>query len=183
MEFVLQVLIAWLYSHLLEWLVHKYILHNPRLKKPFKNHFGRHHKISRKNHMVDDCDQSESTLSFEKRYLVLGSLLHLPLVFFFIYSYVTLLVCACSYYIIHQRAHRDIVWARRWLPWHYEHHIGLDQNCNWGVRLPIIDILFGTRKHFIGTKKERLKYILAVTAANQEKNIESRPRSNSGKRP
>ena len=181
MFILLEVLVAWVYSHVLEWIVHKYVLHNPRLKTPFRNHFGRHHKISRKNHMVDLPETKNSTLNFEKKYLLYGSLLHLPLAFIFVYAYITLLVCALSYYIIHQRAHRDISWARRHLPWHYEHHLGIDQNCNWGVRLPFVDILMGTRKHFIGSTKERLLYIMAAMKQEKEKN-EIRPRCNPGKK-
>jgi hypothetical protein len=168
MSIVLQVLAAWFYSHILEWLVHKHILHNRKLKTPFKNHFARHHRISRKNHMVDLPKNKNSTLDFEKKYLLYGSFLHLPLAFFFIYAYLTLLVCACSYYYIHQKAHGDIFWARKNVPWHYEHHLGLDQNSNWGVRLPMIDIITGTRKHFIDTPRERVIYISALNKSHRE---------------
>ncbi len=119
--------------------------------------------------MVDLPTSEESTLNFEKKYILYGSLLHLPVAFFFIYAYLTLLVCAMSYYIIHQRAHKDTRWARKYLPWHYEHHLGIDQNCNWGVRLPIFDIVLGTRKRFIDTPQERLLYVLSEENNNELK--------------
>jgi len=43
-----------------------------------------------------------------------------------------------------------------------------NQNANWGVRLPMFDILFGTRKVYKGTKKEIIKY---QVLKSRQKNI------------
>ena len=48
----------------------------------------------------------------------------------------------------------DVKWAKRWVPWHYDHHMG-GKEANWGVLLPWIDHLLGTRVYYYNT----LKYI------------------------
>ena len=40
------------------------------------------------------------------------------------------------------------------MPWHYDHHMGLDQDQNWCVTWPLMDHLFGTRVKWVGTEKE-----------------------------
>ena len=50
---VLQVGIAWFYSHVLEYCLHRWLLHVPHRKKWFKTHFGDHHKAAKRNFMYD----------------------------------------------------------------------------------------------------------------------------------
>ena len=52
----------------------------------------------------------------------------------------------------------DYVWARKHLPWHYDHHMGKNSNKNWAVRLPIFDYLLGTREIYKGTMPETIRY-------------------------
>ena len=142
MWIALQIFGGWIYGHAAEYLIHKYVLHNHRwFKGPFKRHFGTHHRISRQNDMYD-----ENYLSFFRKdsvFEVLGlSLLllsHLPLLFIIPYFWMTLLYSACVYYYVHRRSHVDVEWGKKWLPWHYAHHMEKDQHQNWGVRLPIFD--------------------------------------------
>ena len=75
-----------------------------------------------------------------------------------------------EYAIIHYRSHQDIFWARQNLPWHYDHHMGPNQNANWGVRYPMFDIIFGTRKIYKGTKKEVIKHQLVKLKFEKLKN-------------
>ena len=58
-----------------------------------------------------------------------------------------LLFSIISYYITHRKAHIDTEWCRKKLPWHYEHHMGKNQNINWGVRRPWVDKIMGTSKY------------------------------------
>jgi len=37
-------------------------------------------------------------------------------------------------------------WGRYFYPWHWDHHMGKDQDCNWGVTIQWVDKLMGTRK-------------------------------------
>jgi len=142
---ILQIIIAWLYSHLFEYIAHKYFLHDHRrFKFAFKNHFGKHHRVARKNEMYDETYESVISSKFEVTGLMIISLIHLPVAFFFPVAYVTLVLCLFSYYILHRRSHTHVMWGKKWLPWHYEHHMGIDQHKNWGVRLPIIDMILRT---------------------------------------
>ena len=141
--FLLQVFLGWIYGHIFEWFAHKYILHN---NKTFKHHFGVHHKISRKNGMHDKNYERwiQRENLFEPISLSLILLLHAPLFFYYKYFYAALVFSVSSYYFLHRKSHVDVEWGKKWLPWHYEHHMGKNQHVNWGVRLPIIDIIFGT---------------------------------------
>jgi len=142
-------MLAWLYGHFLEYVVHKYILHNNKLfKKAFKRHFGTHHRISRKNDMYDVSYKTitKSASAFELMGLSILAVLHLPIYFFFPFFYLTLMCAATTYYIIHRKSHLNTAWGKKWFPWHAAHHMGKNQHLNWGVRLPIFDLLFGTYK-------------------------------------
>lgn len=140
-----QILVAWVYGHIFEYVAHRYILHNSKFfKKQFKQHFGQHHKVSRKNKMYDSAYESLISSKFECISLFLVSLIHLPVLFFFPYAYATLVVSTLLYYFLHRKAHTDTSWGKKWLPWHHDHHMGKNQHLNWGVRLPVIDYLLGT---------------------------------------
>jgi len=142
---VAQIAFAWLYSHIFEYFIHKYILHNYKFfKKPFKNHFKLHHGISRKNKMYDENYEKLIGSKFEFSGLIFLLFLHLPFVFFFKWFYFTLIFSACTYYFLHKKSHTNVTWGKKWLPWHYEHHMGKNQNINWGVRLPIVDKIMKT---------------------------------------
>ena len=45
-------------------------------------------------------------------------------------------------------------WARENLTWHYDHHMGPDQDCNWCVTWPWFDHIMGTREPYVGTERE-----------------------------
>lgn len=153
----LQILLAWLYGHLIEYAAHKYILHNrKKFKKIFKRHFGTHHNISRKNDMYDKnylCFFKNDSF-FELIGLSLLLISHSPLLLYYPYAYFTLVFSAIMYYVVHRKSHIDVDWGRRWLPWHASHHMGKNQHMNWGVRLPLIDIIFGTYKLDPGVRNE-----------------------------
>lgn len=39
----------------------------------------------------------------------------------------------------------DLEWAKKHVPWHYDHHMGKNQDANWGVTTDWVDKLLGTR--------------------------------------
>ncbi len=146
---VAQVLVAWLYGHFVEYFIHKHVLHNrKKFKKIFKRHFGTHHNISRKNEMYDKnyLKVFRNDSAFELLGLSFLLISHSPLLLYFPYAYFTLIVSAIVYYAVHRKSHIDVAWGKKWLPWHAEHHMGKNQHMNWGVRLPLIDMLMGTYK-------------------------------------
>ena len=145
MYIALQIILGWFYGHTAEYFLHKHVLHNhKRFKGPFKRHFGTHHRIARQNKMYDEnyLKITKNSSAFEVIGLSLLLLFHLPLLFIIPYFWMTLLYSALAYYYIHRKSHIDIVWGKKWLPWHYAHHMETDQHRSWGVRLHIFDWLF-----------------------------------------
>src|SRR5690606_15024611 len=60
-----------------------------------------------------------------------------------------------NYYRVHRKAHENPEWARKYLPWHYDHHMGRDQEQNWCVTFPFWDYVMGTRVPYIDTETEK----------------------------
>ena len=50
-------------------------------------------------------------------------------------------------------------------PWHYDHHMGPNQNANWCVTRPWMDIVMGTREPYAGTDRERATLARRAVAA------------------
>lgn len=147
-----------LYSNFGEWLLHKYVLHglgkNPKSFWSF--HWHEHHQKSRRHEMVDDqytgpwwAWSAKSKEALGLAAIVVGHLPLLPVAPFFT---ATVWFSTVRYYRIHKKAHIDPNWAREHLPWHYDHHMGRDQNSNWCVTHPLFDILLGTRKEYVGVQ-------------------------------
>jgi hypothetical protein len=137
---IAQILLAWVYGHIFEYLVHRYLLHNHKyFRAAFRNHFRTHHKIARKNNMYDVGYKNLLSSKFEVLSLTFAAIIHLPLLWIFPYAYGTLVFSLLVYYIAHRKSHTDVEWGKKWMPWHYSHHMGKDQHTNWGVRLPVVD--------------------------------------------
>ena len=160
MSVFLQILLGWLYGHLAEYVIHRWILHNRRLKRAFVHHFAQHHARARRGVMIDHTSLAKVSIGeFEIRALVFAVVLHFPIIFFFPYFYCAIIYSALAYYFVHRRSHRDNDWGRNNIPWHYDHHMGRDSNKNWGVRLPIFDYLFGTREIYKDTLPEKARFL------------------------
>ncbi len=140
--------LATIYALIFEYVAHKYILHNYKIfKVPFKNHFKIHHGNSRKNKMYDAGYEKIVSSYFEIASLVVILILHAPLIFFSKFFYFCLFLNLSHYYFVHRKSHIDVEWGKKNMPWHYEHHMGKNQNINWGVRSPIIDKIMGSSKY------------------------------------
>ncbi len=148
-------------ANVTEWVVHKYVLHGlGKDKRSFWSfHFHEHHKAARRNGHVDNDykrsvfgthAQAKEVAALAASGLVLAPLF--PVAPFFT---ATMLYCGVRYYRLHKRSHLDPEWAREHLPWHYDHHMGPDQEKNWCVTRPYMDILMGTREPYVGTERER----------------------------
>lgn len=155
--------IAILASNATEWVMHKYVLHGLGRKKGtfWSFHWHEHHKAARRE-AFRDADYDRSPFGWHaqgKEVLGLVGIAAaitplLPAAPFFV---VTSWACTYRYYYLHRRAHRDPAWAREHLPWHYDHHMGPDQDANWCVTRPWFDHLMGTRRPFLGTDAERAR--------------------------
>jgi len=147
------VILGIVYAQLLEWVLHKYVLHGKTLGKkpnsPFSFHWRAHHRKSR---LFDFYDSDYKGLprwdASGKELLALGGLplLHVPLYGLSPLFFDTLLCAGATYYFVHRHAHLNPKWALKYLPWHYDHHMGKDQNKNWGVTTPLFDYIFKTRE-------------------------------------
>ena len=137
-----------------EWLIHKYLLHGlGKNKKSFwAFHWHEHHREARSHDMFDRqyvrsvfswSPQGKEALALAAGAVVLTPLF--PLAPFFTG---TVWYRMARYYQLHKRAHLDTEWAKVNLPWHYDHHMGKDQNSNWCVTHPWFDHVRGTRKRY-----------------------------------
>jgi hypothetical protein len=137
-----------------EWFIHKYWLHGlGKNKKSFWSfHWHEHHRESRKHEMFD-AQYVRPLLTWspqgkEALALGLGALAMAPMFPVAPFFTGTVWYRMYRYYVIHKRAHLDRAWAKTNLPWHYEHHMGKDQNANWCVTHPWFDHVMGTRKRY-----------------------------------
>jgi len=139
-----------LYTNLLEWILHRYILHGlgKNKKSSWSSRRHTHHKKSRQNDFYDDDYKkkgwNEST-SREKSGLIFLIILHLPILFVSAVFYVGVLAGAFRYYYVHKKSHLDPEWAKKKVPWHHDHHMGKDQDANWGITTEWVDRVVGTR--------------------------------------
>ena len=148
MKFLILFLLATTYSLIFEYAAHRYILHNYKnFKTAFKNHFKIHHGNSRKNNMVDKGYKNVISSHFEIISLSVIAVVHAPLLILSKFFYFALILNLVHYYFIHRRSHIDVEWGKKNLPWHYAHHMGKNQNINWGVRSPLIDKIMGTSSY------------------------------------
>ena len=148
MVHVFLVIASIIYTLIFEYIAHKHVLHNYKnFKSAFKNHFKIHHGTSRRNKMHDPGYDKLISSHFEIFALLIILVVHFPVYFVSPFLYFCLAVNLAHYYYVHRKSHVDIEWGKQNLPWHYAHHMGKNQNINWGVRSPIIDKILGTSKY------------------------------------
>jgi len=144
--------LAILYSQVSEWFIHKYVLHGLGKKRDsyWSFHWHAHHKKCRKNNFYDGDYMTDWTgpPRREKIGLFLLLLLHSPLIYYAPLFFITLVICAIRYYRIHKYSHLNPLWGKIFLKWHYDHHMGKDQDANWGVTTDWVDRLLDTRKFY-----------------------------------
>lgn len=140
-----------------EWVAHKYVLHGVHRKgqpryspvpKSMQSHWE-HHREVRKQQFHDDA--YNQGLSHWRTANEVGTLAMTAVTFatvFYPFSKGMALAAvysACHYYYVHRRAHLEPEWARKKIPWHYDHHMNSNQDANWCVTKPWFDYVMGTR--------------------------------------
>ena len=88
--------------------------------------------------------------------LTLGVLCHFPLIYYVPAFFGVLVFSAALYFYLHKKSHKNATWARFFLTWHYDHHMGKNQDCNWCVTWPLFDWILGTRVKYAFTETEKL---------------------------
>lgn len=135
----------------MEWYFHKVWLHEFPSKfrnSPFFTHIA-HHKRARLNGFHDQ-GYAESMFKNSEMYtektaligLAVASTVFLPVAPFFTAG---LYYGIHNYWKVHAKAHLDPEYARKRIPWHYDHHMTSNQNANWCVTRPWFDYIMGTR--------------------------------------
>jgi len=154
------IVLGTVYVQFLEWFLHKYVLHGKGLGKkpnsPFSFHWRQHHRKARMNHYKDDDYAGWPTWSASGKEIAAlcgVALLHSPIYFLSPLLLSSLISGAASYYLIHRYSHLHPEWAMKWVPWHYDHHMGKNQDANWGVTSPLFDYILGTREYGPSQKK------------------------------
>jgi sterol desaturase/sphingolipid hydroxylase (fatty acid hydroxylase superfamily) len=156
-----QVVLGVLVSNFLEWSLHKYVLHvwAKSKRSPFSSHWHQHHNVVRKtggfDHGYDTVWDIYSEGTRELLGIFLLALLQIPTFFIFPAYAVTTVVMTVAYYLVHRKSHVDPEWGRRNLTWHYDHHMGPNQDSNWCVTFPLFDYILGTRVKYVGTAREK----------------------------
>jgi sterol desaturase/sphingolipid hydroxylase (fatty acid hydroxylase superfamily) len=152
--------LALAYQNMGEWLVHKHMLHGRGKKREnfWAFHFFEHHRAARTHDMVD-ADYLKPLGAWnaqgkEAAALLGVTLLHLPLLPVAPFFTLTFAWANLRYYRVHKKAHLDTAWGREHIPWHYDHHMGLNQEANWCVSKPWADRWMGTRIPYAGTERE-----------------------------
>ena len=151
---------GFLIGSLVEWLAHRYLLHNLKLRSISHAHFRIHHKNTRHNDGYDSDYESIIPKGYDHGwseiiFLLIAVTLALPLIYVSFWLWFALLIHAFSYYWLHRKFHLQPQWGKRWMPWHWDHHMIGNQNSNWGVTNPIFDWVFSTRVKQNGNKRQR----------------------------
>ena len=140
-----------------EWFAHKYLLHGvhrkgkPRFSptpKQMESHWA-HHREARKQGFSDDCYvEGLENCSTRNELMSLAVAAGVASVVFYPFSKgmaLAAIYSAGNYYYVHRRAHLEPDWAKRTIPWHYDHHMNSNQDANWCVTRPWFDYVMGTR--------------------------------------
>ena len=140
------ILLGFLYANFIDWGVH-ILLHKPKGKSRYRFHW-KHHRIARQNGN-EDPDYKLKLWHNETKITVAAMILHSPLFIFLPAFTTTVLSYAFVYLVLHRKTHQHIEFFKKWCPWHYEHHMGRNQNANWCVVCPLMDHIMGTREKWL----------------------------------
>ncbi|MDQ9008522.1 sterol desaturase family protein [Acinetobacter gerneri] len=135
----------------MEWYFHKVWLHefpSQYRSSPFFTHIA-HHKRARLNAFHDE-GYAESMFKNAEMYnektaligLTIAATPLLPIAPFFTAG---LYYGIWNYWKVHAKSHLDPEYAKKRIPWHYDHHMTSNQNANWCVTKPWFDYIMGTR--------------------------------------
>lgn len=142
---LIQIILGIFAASFLEWFAHKYILHVLGRKKAslFSFHWGVHHATARRNGFLDSLVSAREAFG-----IFFLCVIFTPLILFLPFTYGTMFIHAMLYFVLHNTAHKYPKFAKKYMRWHYDHHMGKNQNMNWCVVHPLADYIMGTRKKY-----------------------------------
>ena len=140
-----------------EWFAHKYVLHGVHrvgqsryspVPRSMKSHWEHHREVRKE--VFSDYGYVEGLENWRVRNELL-SLAVVGVVFSGLsykvskgFAFATW-YSAVNYFYVHRKAHLEPEWAKRNIPWHYDHHMNSNQDANWCVTKPWFDYVMGTR--------------------------------------
>ena len=138
-------IIGFLYGSLLEYVIHRFVFHKLGHKKKsmWSYHLKGHHVLSRKNNFVD---LTESNIESVGMFLLI--LIHVPLFFVSFGAWLGITLYALAFKYLHGYQHKHPEFTKKYMKWHWDHHMK-SPNKNFGVVVPWMDYLFGTRKKYL----------------------------------
>ena len=166
------VLIAYIYGNALEWVIHKKVLHERgREKKSFFRFHWSHHALVRR-HDGRDPDFEDHSVTKEFIGIILLAILHIPLVLLSPILYFAIAIHGIYYLYVHRKSHMDLDWAKKRVPWHWDHHMGSREavNANWCVTSPFFDYIMHTRVKYYNTGEYYIDLARDSTRKLNEKN-------------
>ena len=140
-----------------EWFAHKYVLHGIHRKgqarfspvpKSMKSHWEHHREVRKQEFGDDGYLEGLDNWRTRNELISLGIVATVFSVGSYKFSKGFALAnwyCAVNYFYIHRRAHLEPEWAKKKIPWHYDHHMNSNQDANWCVTKPWFDYVMGTR--------------------------------------
>ena len=133
-------LLGFAYGSFAEHFIHRKLFHEFGKSKNsiFSFHLRGHHLIARKNNFVDNRFSWREALGVP---LVL--LIHLPVAILFKPMFLGMTLYGALFVIIHNAMHRFPEFSRKYIWWHWNHHM-MNQNKSFNVVAPIADIVLRT---------------------------------------
>ena len=140
--------LGFLYGSFLEYFIHRYVFHKMGKKRGsiFSYHLRGHHKLAAKNNFID---LTPSRVEFYG--LIIFVMLHLPIVYVSFGFWMGVTVFAILFKILHGIQHARPSFTKKYMKWHWDHHMKTP-NKNFGVVVPWMDYIFGTRKKYLDKK-------------------------------
>ena len=144
----IQLLLGVLLANFHEYWIHRFLLHGLGKNKRSSWHFHwEHHNVVRTSEGYDAAYLTKGYIK-ERLSLFLIAAVHAPLLLYYPIMAIALAAYLIAYYQIHARSHTDIEWAKKHVPWHWDHHMGKNQDKNWCIVFPLCDYIFGTREKY-----------------------------------
>jgi len=136
--------LGFLYGSLLEYLIHRYVFHKLGHKKKsiWSYHLRGHHVLSRKNNFIDLTESQVESVG-----MMVLVLIHTPLFFVSFGAWLGVTVYALAFKYLHGYQHKHPEFTKKYMKWHWDHHMKSPSK-NFGVVVPWMDYLFGTRKKY-----------------------------------
>lgn len=148
-EGLLLFIFGFIYANFVEVFAHAFFLHKLGKKKNsiFAFHWHVHHKACRLNNMMDE--EYKQPWFYKNRLFEVVALAALLILHIGIFWYVPMALAGMTvylmlYYNVHRICHIYPEFAKKWFKGHYYHHMGKNQDSNWGTPIPLADFIIGT---------------------------------------